>query len=122
MKCHFCHKEYQLVHWLKKHFLRCEAIETIILDFVHTETGWGNPLLPHCECEEITIESVKELPANKFRIDFKYHFDEDGWSQYDKTHVFKGSLVINSTGKISDKKLIEKHKGIAANYVFEAKS
>ena len=64
-------------------------INSIILDFVHSETGWGTPLRPHCEL--------------------------DGFSQYDKTHVLDGDVIINVSGKISEFELKEIHTGVAAN-------
>ena len=89
-------------------------IKGIILEFVHTETGWGNPLRPHCEVEVLYLRETKELPVGNLKVEFQYNFDEDGWSQYDKTHVLKGMVIIDAEGKLIESTLKEIHTGIAA--------
>ena len=59
-------------------------LNTIILDFLHSETGWGNPLRPHCEFEELTLGEIERLLDDRIKVAFRYLFDEDGFSQYDK--------------------------------------
>jgi len=79
------------------------------------ETGWGNPLRPHCEIENLYLRETKELPEGPLQVEFQYNFDEDGWSQYDKTHVLKGMVIIDAEGKLIESTLKEIHTGIAAN-------
>ncbi|MFX0102535.1 MAG: hypothetical protein ACFFCS_23410 [Candidatus Hodarchaeota archaeon] len=92
-----------------------EKIRSIILDFVHSETGWGNPLRPHCEFEDMYIREREELPDGGVFIKFQYNFDEDGFSQYDKTHVLMGTIKINKDGKRLEASLEETHTGVAAH-------
>ena len=88
-------------------------IKEKLLELIHSKTGWGNPLRPHCECEDLYILNMKEHPAGKQTIDFRYIFDEDGFSQYDKTHVFDGILTIKSRSFIKID-MQEVHIGVAA--------
>lgn len=90
-------------------------LTTIILDFLHSETGWGNPLRPHCEFEELTLGTIEQLLDDKVKVTFRYLFDEDGFSQYDKTHVLDGEVTIEVSGEITEFVLKEIHTGVATN-------
>ncbi|NHJ86281.1 MAG: hypothetical protein FK734_12530 [Asgard group archaeon] len=89
-------------------------MKSIILDFIHLETGWGNPLHPHYELEELTIMEMMEERDGTRSVSFEYMFNEDGFSKNDKTHILVGSLIIGPTGKILQKQLKETHRGVAA--------
>ncbi len=54
------------------------------------------------------------MPDGSVSVTFNYHFDEDGFSQYDKTHTFKGKVKLDSRGIIVEKALEETHRGVAA--------
>ena len=90
-------------------------IKAIILDFIHSETGWGNPLRPHCEFEALYLDEIEKLPEDKVKVSFRYLFDEDGFSQYDKTHALEGAVILNTAGSILESTLKEVHTGVAAN-------
>ena len=90
-------------------------LNSIILDFVHSETGWGTPLRPHCEFEDLYLDEIERLPDDKVKVSFRYLFDEDGFSQYDKTHALEGVVVLDSSGIILESSLKEVHTGVAAN-------
>jgi len=90
-------------------------LNPIILDFVHSETGWGNPLRPYCEFEDLYLDEIERLPNDKIKVSFRYLFDEDGFSQYDKTHSLEGVIIIDSSGGILESTLKEVHTGVAAN-------
>lgn len=90
-------------------------LNAIVLALVHSETGWGTPLRPRCEFEDLEILEIMRLPDEMLKINFKYHFDEDGFSQYDKTHTLDGSATITVSGEILDFVLEEVHTGVAAN-------
>jgi hypothetical protein len=90
-------------------------INTIILDIVHSETGWGNPLRPRCEFEDFYLDEIERLLDDKVKVSFRYLFDEDGFSQYDKTHGLEGVVVIDSSGSILESTLKEIFTGVAAN-------
>jgi hypothetical protein len=89
-------------------------LNRIVLDFVHSETGWGNPLRPRCEFEDLYLDAIERLPDDKVKISFRYLFDEDGFSQYPKTHGLEGTVVINSSGVILESTLKEVHTGVGA--------
>ena len=91
-----------------------EQLRSVILDFIHEETGWGNPLRPRCEFEDLEIREVTPHPDGSLEIEVWYHFDEDGFSQYDKTHILEGRFTISISGTIDDMELEETHTGVAA--------
>jgi hypothetical protein len=91
-------------------------LNSIILDFIHSETGWGTPLRPHCEFEDLNLDEIERLPDDKVKVTFRYHFDEDGFSQYDKTHVLEGVVILDTAGSILEYTLKEVHTGVAANH------
>ncbi|TFG97257.1 hypothetical protein E4H12_09110 [Candidatus Thorarchaeota archaeon] len=90
-------------------------LTTIILDFVHSETGWGDPLRPYCEFEDLYLDEIERQPDNKVKVLFRYLFDEDGFSQYDKSHSLEGMVVLDSSGSILESTLKEIFTGVAAN-------
>ena len=90
-------------------------IAAIVFDFVHSETGWGTPLRPHCEFEDLNLDEIERLPEDKVKVTFRYHFDEDGFSQYDKTHVLEGVVILDTAGNILESTLEEVHTGVATN-------
>ena len=92
-----------------------EKIHKIILDFIHEETGYANPLEPYSGFEELDIVSQESLPDKKLHVIFNYFFDEDGFSQYDKSHRLTGEMTIDENGDITDSFLTETHTGVAAN-------
>ena len=95
-------------------------IKKKLLELIHLKTGWGNPLRPNCECEDLCILNNKEHPIENQTVDFKYIFDEDGFSQYDKTHVFEGVLTFKN-GTFIIKDIEEVHAGIATNKIYNPK-
>lgn len=91
-------------------------LNAIVLALVHFETGWENSLRPQCEFEDLEILEIMRLPDEMLKINFKYHFDEDVFSQYDKTHTLDDSATITVSGEILDFVLEEVHTGVAANF------
>ncbi len=91
-----------------------EHIKEKLLDLIHSKTGWGNPLRPHCEIEDLYIRNKQEYPDGTQIATFRYIFDEDGFSQYDKTHVFEGSLTIDGEKNLFKLDMEEIHAGVAA--------
>ena len=88
-------------------------LRIIILDFVHAETGWANPLKPYCEFEDLFLDEPETLADGRIRITFRYSFDEDGFSQYPKDHHLEGMVVVDATGKIVESTLEETFTGPA---------
>ena len=88
-------------------------LNNIILDFVHTETGWGNPLRPQCEFEDLFLDDPEKLENGTTRVTFRYTFDEDGLSQYPKGPHLEGMVVVDASGKIVESKLEETYTGPA---------
>ena len=88
-------------------------LRKIILNLVHSETGWGDPLRPQCEFEDLYLDEPENLADDRTRVTFRYYFDEDGFSQYDKGHVIEGTVVVDTTGAIIEYTLEQTHKGPA---------
>ncbi|MGC9781359.1 MAG: hypothetical protein HZR80_19110 [Candidatus Heimdallarchaeota archaeon] len=84
-------------------------LEKIIFDFVHKETGWGDPSQPGCEFEDLYIKQISELKDGKILVLFKYNYDEDGFSMYDRQHYLEGEVVLNAEGSILESRLEEVH-------------
>ena len=94
--------------------MKDEDLKNLIFDFIHSETGWGNPLRPRCEFEDLYLDEIERLPDDKVRVLFRYLFDEDGFSQYDKTHGLERMVVIDTSGGILESTLKEEYTGVAA--------
>ena len=92
-----------------------KQIEEKLLEDIHLKTGWGNPLRPHCEIEDLTIKDLKEKNDETQIFNFQYIFDEDGFSQYDKTHILEGTAIITSKGTFLNINLEEIHTGVDTN-------
>ncbi|MHA2353844.1 MAG: hypothetical protein ACXADC_01610 [Candidatus Thorarchaeota archaeon] len=93
-----------------------ENLRSLILDYIHSETGWGNPLQPYSEFEDLYLDEIERLPDDKIRVVFRYRFDEDGFSQYDKSHTLEGMVMVDKTGVILESKLEETYTGPATVY------
>ena len=85
----------------------------IIISFIHKETGWGDPLKPLCEFEDLFLREIKEIEDNKLFVTFEYHFDEDGFSMYPRVHILKGNVTFDDKGIIYDNHLEETFTGPA---------
>jgi hypothetical protein len=95
--------------------IKLEKIKSKILDFIHEETGYASPLQPRVSFEELQILDQEILEKGRIQVSFKYIFDEDGFSMYDKRHILEGIIVFDETGKIIEWTLDETRTGEAAN-------
>lgn len=91
-----------------------EKITSIMLDFLHKETGWGDPLRPGCEFEDFYLRGIQKQDDGNLLVLIEYHFDEDGFSQYPKTHILEGKVVLDMAGTILSFKLEETYTGPAS--------
>ena len=87
--------------------------------YIRDETGWGNPLKPECEIEELTVMEMKELHDGSISASFEYLFNEDGLSKNDRSHILVGSVLIGPYGRLIEKQLKETHRGVAAKRDFQ---
>ncbi|MCF2144790.1 MAG: hypothetical protein K9W42_13925 [Candidatus Heimdallarchaeota archaeon] len=106
---------------LEESTIKFEDVKAIILAYIHEETGWGQPLHPHYEIEELTILQLNEERDGTCTVSFEYMFNEDGFAKNDRTHILVGNVVISPTGKLLQKQLKETHRGVAAERTFEQK-
>ena len=97
-----------------------EQLKEKLLDLIHAKTGWGNPLRPNCEIETLSIKNLIVRANGEHIVDFRYIFDEDGFSQYDKTHVFDGHLIIDEE-KLKKMEIEEIHAGVASIKKYQPK-
>jgi len=93
-----------------------ENLDGLILDFIHNEIGYGETLQPRVEFEDLDIEVITNPDNETIEVTFKYQFDEDGFSTYDKTHTFIGKVLFNKNKEILSWELVETDTGVAANY------
>jgi hypothetical protein len=93
-----------------------KSLKSIVLDYIHAKTGWGNPLRPYCEFEDLFILETIEKNGGVTEVVVRYVFDEDGFSQYDRGHVIEGRITISSSGEIIKAELEETHTGPASVY------
>ncbi|MFW9922633.1 MAG: hypothetical protein ACFFDW_05000 [Candidatus Thorarchaeota archaeon] len=84
------------------------------MDFIHDETGFGDPLRADMEIEELTIMEIKEEHDGSCAVSFEYMFNEDGFSKNDRTHIFVGSVLISPYGRLLQQQLKETHRGVSA--------
>lgn len=91
-----------------------ERIKDLILMFVHKETGWGDPLKPQCEFDDLYLRETKMIDEEKISVRFEYHFDEDGFSQYPRNHILEGEVIMDEAGSILSFKLEETYTGPAS--------
>jgi len=91
-----------------------EKITAIMLDFIHKETGWGDPLKSQCEFEDFYLRGIKKLENENLLILIEYHFDEDGFSMYPRVHILKGEVEIDKEYNIVSFKLEETYTGPAS--------
>ena len=92
-----------------------EDLELIILEFIHNKTGYANPKEPYSNWEELEITEIKTQNDEAINVVFKYFFDEDSFSQYDKGHKLEGTMRFGKNKEILSWSLKEFHTGVAAN-------
>ena len=69
-----------------------------------------------CEFEDLHIQSRTKGADGSLTIRFQYVFDEDGFSQYDKTTTFEGFLTLDSENEIVAADLQVTAMGVAGHY------
>ncbi|MHA1503073.1 MAG: C45 family autoproteolytic acyltransferase/hydrolase [Candidatus Heimdallarchaeota archaeon] len=102
----FCNIEEYKESDVAKKILR-EKITKIIIDFIEKETGYTKENTFGISFHELFIRSQEELDDKTIKITFENHFEEDGFSQYPKTHILEGYVVIDEKGNIHDWSLEE---------------
>jgi hypothetical protein len=88
--------------------------EAVILRFVQERSGLGAP--GDYEFEDLYIDSDEKLSDGARTIRFRYWFDQDGFSQYDKTIGFGGYVTLDADLQIRASHLEITHVGVAAQY------
>ena len=90
-------------------------LEQKILDFIHKETGWAYSLQPYSEFEDLSFMEIKTQKDGTILVSFKYFFDEDGFSHYDKSHHLVGQVIFSNMKEIISSKLEEIYTGEGSN-------
>jgi len=93
-----------------------KSLRSIVLDYIHAETGWGNPLRPYSEFEDLFILDIVLQPRGIREVVIKYRFDEDGFSQYDRSHTIEDRITVSSNWEIIKAELEETYTGPATVY------
>ena len=89
-------------------------IEIAILHFVRKRSGLGAP--GAYQFEDLYVDSDEKQPDNSRTIRFRYWFDQDGFSQYDKTIGFEGCVTLDASLHVHASHLKVTHIGVAAQY------
>ncbi len=79
-----------------------QEITKTIIDFIRQETGYTKEATFGIGYDEFTVKSREELEKGSIKVIFKHFFEEDGFSQYPKTHELEGFFVLDKEGKILD--------------------
>ena len=69
-----------------------------------------------CEFEDLHIQSREKGADGSLTVRFQYVFDEDGFSQYDKTTTFEGYVTLDRDNKIIASDLQVTDMGVAGHY------
>lgn len=91
-----------------------EDVETTILCFIRKKSGLSAP--GDYQFEDFYIDSDEILPEGNRTIRFRYFFDQDGFSQYDKTIGFEGYITLDADWQVQASNLRVTHIGVAAHY------
>ena len=91
-----------------------EDVEITILRFVREQSGLDAP--GDYQFEDLYIDTDEEHPGGNRTIRFRYVFDEDGFSQYDKTTSFEGFVTLDVDSHILTSNLKVTDIGVAAHY------
>jgi hypothetical protein len=89
-------------------------IETVILRFIQNRSGLGAP--GDYQFEDLCIDSDEKRSDGARTIRFRYWFDQDGFSQYDKTIGFEGCVTLDVDLTMRASHLEVTHIGVAAQY------
>ncbi|MFL7795182.1 MAG: hypothetical protein AB8I69_23785 [Anaerolineae bacterium] len=91
-------------------------LQATILHFIRDRSGLSAP--GAYQFEDLHIDIDEEHPDRSRTLRFRYFFDEDGFSQYDKTIGLEGHVTIDAEQHIlvlaSSLKIT--HIGVAAHY------
>ena len=89
-------------------------LQATILRFIRDRSGLSAP--GAYQFEDLYIDADEEHPSGNRTLRFRYFFDEDGFSQYDKTIGFEGHITIDAGQHILASNLEVTHIGVAAHY------
>jgi hypothetical protein len=91
-----------------------KELERIALRIAREKSGLEVP--GESEFENLYIDDVQEQKNGNRTVFFRYVFDQDGFSQYDKTISFKGQMVVDTELRVIESNLILNEIGVAAHY------
>ena len=89
-----------------------EALGGALLDEIRRLTGFASPQSGY---EDETVEFISSEPGtgDTLRVRFRYRYDEDPASQYDRTFYLGGEAVCDRAGHLCDLRLWREHIGEA---------
>ena len=86
----------------------------LIVGYVRKEARLEAP--GFCEFEDLHIQSREKGADGSLTVHFQYVFDEDGFSQYDKTTTFEGYVTLDAENEIVASDLQVTAMGVAGQY------
>lgn len=94
---------------------RAEApIPSTLIPAIRRQAGLAPPGLS--QFEDLSLLEQRAGPDHSLWVRFRYGFDQDGHSQYDKTLGFAGEAVREASGRWRITRLRVEHVGEAASY------
>lgn len=100
---------------LDKFGIKIEKRKKIIIDFIEKETGYTKEATHGIGFHELFLKKHEDLGDGKTKITLTHTFEEDGFSQYPKSHVLEGYFVFDEESNILDWFLEETYCGPAAS-------
>jgi hypothetical protein len=94
--------------------VRKAELQALIVGFVREQAGLDAP--GFCEFENLYIKRQEKGADGGQIVHFRYIFDEDGFSQYDKTITFEGYVTIDAEARTVASDLQVTALGVAAHY------
>jgi hypothetical protein len=94
--------------------VRKAELQALIVGFVREQARLDAP--GYCEFENLNIKRQEKGADGSQTVHFRYVFDEDGFSQYDKTITFEGYVTIDAETEIVASDLRVAALGVAAHY------
>jgi len=87
-----------------------DALFSTLARAIHESSEKGPP--EFCQFDEIYVESIDLAPDDTKTYHIMYQFDHDGFSMYDKTQDFSGTVVVDCEGTVVSSNLETVRVGI----------
>jgi hypothetical protein len=94
----------------KEYELKNDPLFTSLAKELHQASGDGAP--EFCQFDTIFLDDIQDLPDGGKSYRIQYLFDKDGFSMYDKTATYEGTVILDAAGKLISLDLVTVRVGI----------